>query len=430
DLKKGAIVQIQRKGFYICDRPYAASSPHSGVESPLVLISVPDGHVKEMPTAVKKQTASDGQRQSASPAKDQKATANGDALKAEVDAQGELVRTLKAGGGSADDVKAAVAKLLALKAKYKEVTGVDYQAQAPAQGGAGGKKGKEAEKKPAEQSKQQNASSAANGDAVKAEVDAQGELVRTLKAGKASADDVKAAVAKLLTLKAKYKEVTGVDYQAQVPAQGGGGKKGKEAEKKPAEQPKQQNAPSASNGDALKAEVDAQGELVRTLKAGKASADDVKAAVAKLLALKAKYKEVTGLDYQAQAPAQGSAGGKKGKEAEKKPAEQSKQQQQSTMAPPATDNESSNGDALKTEIDAQGELVRKLKGSGGSEAETKAAIAKLLELKAKYKEVTGVDLAAAGGGGNKKGKGGGDKKAADKPKQAEKAAPQAAGGDA
>uniref|UniRef100_A0A914X9Y7 proline--tRNA ligase n=1 Tax=Plectus sambesii TaxID=2011161 RepID=A0A914X9Y7_9BILA len=33
-------------------------------------------------------------------------------------------------------------------------------------------------------------------------------------------------------------------------------------------------------------------------------------------------------------------------------------------------------------------------------------------------------------GGNKKGKGGGDKKAADKPKQAEKAAPQAAGGDA
>lgn len=59
------------------------------------------------------------------------------------------------------------------------------------------------------------------------------------------------------------------------------------------------------------------------------------------------------------------------------------------------------------------------------QAETKAAIAKLLELKAKYKEVTGVDLAAAGGSG-KKGKGGGDKKSAEKP--VEKAPQQAAAG--
>lgn len=49
-LKKGDIIQIQRRGFYICDEPYRPPSAHSGVESPCVLFNVPDGHTKPMPT--------------------------------------------------------------------------------------------------------------------------------------------------------------------------------------------------------------------------------------------------------------------------------------------------------------------------------------------------------------------------------------------
>ena len=45
-IKKGDIIQIQRKGFYICDEPYRAPSIHSGVVSPCVLFSIPDGHTK------------------------------------------------------------------------------------------------------------------------------------------------------------------------------------------------------------------------------------------------------------------------------------------------------------------------------------------------------------------------------------------------
>ena len=45
-LKKGDIIQLQRKGFYICDEPYCASSPYSFVPSPCVLFSIPDGHTK------------------------------------------------------------------------------------------------------------------------------------------------------------------------------------------------------------------------------------------------------------------------------------------------------------------------------------------------------------------------------------------------
>ena len=39
-------MQLQRKGFYICDEPYRPSSPHSCRESPCILFAIPDGHSK------------------------------------------------------------------------------------------------------------------------------------------------------------------------------------------------------------------------------------------------------------------------------------------------------------------------------------------------------------------------------------------------
>ena len=83
NLKKGDIIQLQRRGFHICDQPYEPirwsvhvpepplfiediclllssclrltvvniCSPNSCKESPCVLLYIPDGHTKEMPTA-------------------------------------------------------------------------------------------------------------------------------------------------------------------------------------------------------------------------------------------------------------------------------------------------------------------------------------------------------------------------------------------
>lgn len=52
-LKKGDIIQLQRRGFYICDEPYRPLSPNSGVESPCILFNIPDGHSKNAAVGAK-----------------------------------------------------------------------------------------------------------------------------------------------------------------------------------------------------------------------------------------------------------------------------------------------------------------------------------------------------------------------------------------
>lgn len=59
-LKKGDVIQLQRRGFFKVDNAYAISSEFSNVEQPIVLFFIPDGHTKEMPTSggpAKKTTA-------------------------------------------------------------------------------------------------------------------------------------------------------------------------------------------------------------------------------------------------------------------------------------------------------------------------------------------------------------------------------------
>lgn len=43
--KKGEIIQLQRKGFFICDVPYAPVSSYSSLERPVILFHIPDGHM-------------------------------------------------------------------------------------------------------------------------------------------------------------------------------------------------------------------------------------------------------------------------------------------------------------------------------------------------------------------------------------------------
>ncbi|XP_049573000.1 bifunctional glutamate/proline--tRNA ligase isoform X3 [Syngnathus scovelli] len=278
-LKKGDIIQLQRRGFYICDQPYESISPNSCKESPCILIYIPDGHVKEMPTAGSKdkdkgksQAAGNAQGPAAakaSPATSSVATSSASEIFSSIVAQGDTVRQLKTAKAPKEEVDKAVKQLLTLKAQFKEQTGLDYKpgmsppASAPAP----------------------VTSSGDSASCPYTRVSQQGELVRKLKAEQAPKDQVDNAVKQLLALKAEYKQVTGEEY-------------------KPGKAPAPVQNDSASAAD-LFDKVAQQGELVRTLKAEKAPKDRVDEAVKSLLDLKSKYKTLTGQEYKPVAAAGG-----------------------------------------------------------------------------------------------------------------------------
>lgn len=184
DVKKGDIIQLQRRGFFICDQPYEPVSPYSCREAPCVLIYIPDGYTKEMPTSgsrektkvetIKNETTTPSKDRPAPPVTNTCATSEDSVgLYNRVAVQGDVVRELKAKKAAKEDIDAAVKQLLALKADYKEKTGQDYKPGNP----------------PAVAVQNVSSKSSASAPERKSlydEVAAQGEVVRKLKAEKAS----------------------------------------------------------------------------------------------------------------------------------------------------------------------------------------------------------------------------------------------------
>uniref|UniRef100_A0A3P9B956 Glutamyl-tRNA synthetase n=1 Tax=Maylandia zebra TaxID=106582 RepID=A0A3P9B956_9CICH len=238
NLKKGDIIQLQRRGFYICDQPYEPLSPNSCKESPCVLIYIPDGHTKEMPTAGSKEKSKTQASDNTAPKTSVPAPAAD--LFSSIVAQGEAVRLLKAAKAPKDEVDKAVKQLLSLKAEYKQNTGKDY------------KPGLQAPATPAQTQTQASSASTQSNSSLQAQelfsqVSQQGDLVRKLKSEKApkvrtyrvvlnttKIDQVDEAVKTLLDLKSKYKTLTGQDYKPVAAAGGTGGedKNRKEKENK------------------------------------------------------------------------------------------------------------------------------------------------------------------------------------------------------
>ncbi|XP_027754221.1 bifunctional glutamate/proline--tRNA ligase isoform X5 [Empidonax traillii] len=322
DLKKGDIIQLQRRGFFICDQPYEPVSPYSCKDAPCILIYIPDGHTKEMPTSGSKEKAKaeTAKKEASSAVKEKSAPLVGHTstptcsvseghltIYNRVSAQGDIVRDLKAKKAAKEDIDKAVKQLLTLKAEYKEKTGQEYKPGNPPVSVTA-------------QSSKLETSGTLDSKALYDKVAAQGEVVRKLKAEKASKDQIDEAVKLLLSLKADYKEKTGQEY-------------------KPGHPPAAQGAlPPASNtvpsgpdtpeAKALFSKVALQGDEVRKLKAEKADKEKIDVAVKELLQLKAQYKSVAGVDYKPVSASGVDDKDKKKKEKENKSEKQSKQQKQ------------------------------------------------------------------------------------------------------
>ncbi|XP_075003202.1 bifunctional glutamate/proline--tRNA ligase isoform X2 [Calonectris borealis] len=324
ELKKGDIIQLQRRGFFICDQPYEPVSPYSCKDAPCILIYIPDGHTKEMPTSGSKEKtkAETAKKEASSAVKGKSAPLVADTstptctvseghlvIYNRVSAQGDIVRDLKTKKAAKEDIDKAVKQLLALKAEYKEKTGQEYKPGNP----------------PVSVTEQSvssklGTSHTLDSKALYDKVAEQGEVVRKLKAEKAPKDEIDEAVKLLLSLKADYKEKTGQDY-------------------KPGHPPVAQGAlPQASNtvlsgpdtpeAKALFSKVALQGDEVRKLKSEKAEKEKIDAAVKELLQLKAQYKSVAGVDYKPVSASGTDDKDKKKKEKENKSEKQSKQQKQ------------------------------------------------------------------------------------------------------
>uniref|UniRef100_A0A8C0GHP1 Bifunctional glutamate/proline--tRNA ligase n=1 Tax=Chelonoidis abingdonii TaxID=106734 RepID=A0A8C0GHP1_CHEAB len=376
ELKKGDIIQLQRRGFFICDQPYEPVSPYSCKEAPCVLIYIPDGHTKEMPTSGSKEKtkAETAKKEASSASKVKSAPLVADVcipasapsedplvFYNRVSAQGDVVRDLKGKKAAKEDIDAAVKQLLALKVEYKEKTGQEY------------KPGNPPVAVPNVFSTPQ-ISSNLDSKALYDKVAEQGEVVRKLKAERAPKDQIDAAVRVLLTLKAEYKQKTGQEYEPGNPLTDPP-LTYSSAATLPSPVSCNNLTPSSSiDSKTLYDNVAEQGEVVRKLKAEKASKDKVDEAVKLLLSLKAEYKEKTGQDYK---PGHVSA-------------------TQISASPQTTNTEISGPDApeakaLFNKVACQGEEVRKLKAGKAEKDKIDTAVQELLQLKAQYKSLAGLD---------------------------------------
>jgi len=341
-LKKGEMVQIQRRGYFICDREYSGYDQSIGKSRPVVLLAIPDGTpnsygppVKTAPVQVK------GKEANKTPAKGKGANStsqkavnsnNGDIGKLldEIKEQGDKVRILKEAKADKDAVGEAVKILLAFKAKYKEISGNDWKPEMVA-----AKSGSKA--------LTQTASGSASD--LNTKITDQGDLVRKLKAEKASKPEVDSAVKILLQLKAEFKSVSGQDWKPGMALTG---------------------SKSPALASELNNKVIAQGDLVRKLKADKAAKAEIDAAVKLLLQLKDEFKTNTNLDWK---PGMTLAAAKSSS-----PSPQNKEPAQ-----------------LDAQIKRQGDIVRKLKVEKANKADIDTSVKVLLALKAEYKSATGID---------------------------------------
>jgi bifunctional glutamyl/prolyl-tRNA synthetase len=209
-LSKGDIIQILRKGFFICD-----------CVSPLRLISIPDGStdLNIFPPIVKiwKEECLELKQKFDVAAKEQKNktitpfSVNIDSSKvtqvlASIKSIGDGIRELKANKAPKDQIDSSVKTLQGLKAEYKTLTGSEWTPNAST-------------------SVVPTASTTSSGDSsistqLYEQIKQQGDQIRELKSSKASQDQLSPLIDRLKALKLEYKEATGKEWQPPAGATG------------------------------------------------------------------------------------------------------------------------------------------------------------------------------------------------------------------
>ncbi|CAH2002237.1 unnamed protein product [Acanthoscelides obtectus] len=206
---------------------------------------------------------------------------NENELLGKIAAQGDKVRDLKVKKADKATIDTEVKTLLALKADFKALTGKEWKpGMTPAS------------------TADPVSTSGENENDLLQKIAEHGEKVRDLKTKKADKSAIDQEVKTLLQLKADFKNLTGKEWKPGMKPETASQQTAPKIEVSP---PPADTSMGAGDGvkDALTAKITEQGNLVRDLKAKKASKDQIDAAVKLLLDLKAEYKTVTGEDFPA-----------------------------------------------------------------------------------------------------------------------------------
>ncbi|GAB1869130.1 Bifunctional aminoacyl-tRNA synthetase [Camponotus japonicus] len=141
-VKKGEIIQLQRKGFFICDVPYAPVSSYSLRQQPVILFHIPDGHMTTpsitlhiAPSASQNQQRDITQQEKIAcekTVKDKKTEFGSlkeeyKMISEEIKKQGDKVRNLKSSKADKSIIDQEVKILLSLKNDYKTATGEEWK---------------------------------------------------------------------------------------------------------------------------------------------------------------------------------------------------------------------------------------------------------------------------------------------------------------
>ncbi|RLU18438.1 hypothetical protein DMN91_008795 [Ooceraea biroi] len=377
NVKKGEIIQIQRKGYFICDVPYAPLNFYSSRERPLILFHIPDGHMST-PSAVSQK----GDQQKSKKLKESKdkiamnilENIGENSLYDKIKKQSKKFRLIQ----NVLDEEQRI--LNNLQAEYKTVIGhnwISRETTAPT--------------KNEETSKAQEMSQA---------IQKQGDKVRNLKSSKAEKSIVDEEVKILLSLKTDYKNATGQDWKPQTEALSASSTSNEEEQhmllvreiskaiqKRIDEMEKLQDwkpgqvaavttipdtktqIKESPKAEQISDEIQKQGDKVRNLKSSKAEKSIIDEEVKILLSLKNDYKKATGQDW------------KPGQVAAASPAPDTKPQIK----------ESPKAEQISDEIQKQGDKVRNLKSSKTEKSIIDQEVKILLSLKNDYKKATGQD---------------------------------------
>lgn len=224
-LRKGDIIQISRRGYFIVDeafKPAADAAVKDGVLSGqhLVLFNIPEGNKRESPTSymsitnqkyksaemaeeaeakgTQKSDGKENKQPAATPSKSAEPQPESNKqledLNEKIKAQGTLVRNLKEQKAAKEQLDAEVKNLLKLKEEFKTLAKVEWKPDMVFGKAESGK----AKPKAAELSNK---------------IKECGDKIRNLKSAKASKEDIDKEVKQLLDLKQEYKSVTGEEWK-------------------------------------------------------------------------------------------------------------------------------------------------------------------------------------------------------------------------